>query len=580
MKKLLLLFQASLFIAYGLSVGIAKSNHTASISGIIKNAKYNHVKIGDRLAKVDGKGYFELSLDLREADYFTLWHGKEILLFLTPGDHITLTLDADDFFNTMKFSGKGADVNNFLADLAILNEKHIRPLDFEELFSLDEDSFLAKIESLEATYQQALDSFFNSHETINQKFAKFEQARIRYSWANIRLQYPKRHQAAVKQKAVTLSEDYNSYLSQLDFNALELWQLREYRNFLNNYLNIKAEETLETETSLQSMDNQLTNATYRIAMETFTNPTFKNYFLYSIMKKQIEDYGIKNIDDLMKNFKKDCTNKKYRSEINELYKKDAALAKNHTIKVYKTVNNITLDTHIYAPADLNLGDKRPSIVFFHGGGWSYGKPLWCMDLCSHFPAQGLVVISAEYRLVHRHGTTPLESIADAKSIIRWIRQNAQELGIDPDRIVASGMSSGGHLAASTGILQGFDEPGEDLNISSVPNALILFSAVVNTTLNPWMQSILGDRVLPKDISPVHHIRPGIPPTIIFHGKADRSAPLWTVEMFNRKMKQAGNRCEFHSYGGGHFFLNDDDIYKEVLTLAEKFLASLGYLKLK
>lgn len=56
-------------------------------------------------------------------------------------------------------------------------------------------------------------------------------------------------------------------------------------------------------------------------------------------------------------------------------------------------------------------------------------------------------ITADYRLKSRHGTTPLECIEDATSATRYVRAHAKELGVDPDRIVASGGSAGGHIAA-------------------------------------------------------------------------------------------------------------------------------------
>ena len=61
----------------------------------------------------------------------------------------------------------------------------------------------------------------------------------------------------------------------------------------------------------------------------------------------------------------------------------------------------------------------------------------------------------------RHGVTPKECVEDAKSAVRWLRQNAAKLGIDPNRIVAAGGSAGGHIAACTGLAPGLEADGED-----------------------------------------------------------------------------------------------------------------------
>ena len=68
---------------------------------------------------------------------------------------------------------------------------------------------------------------------------------------------------------------------------------------------------------------------------------------------------------------------------------------------------------------------------------------------------------------------PDKAVEDAKSAMRWVRANAARLGIDPNRIVSCGGSSGGHLAASVAALEDFDSPGDDLRISARPNAMLL-----------------------------------------------------------------------------------------------------------
>jgi acetyl esterase/lipase len=90
-------------------------------------------------------------------------------------------------------------------------------------------------------------------------------------------------------------------------------------------------------------------------------------------------------------------------------------------------------------------------------------------------------------------------------------------------------------------------------------------------------------VEPSELSPYHHVEAGDPPTVIFHGTADKTVPHATAAAFERAMQKAGNSCTLHSYEGeGHGFFNygrgDGTSFAEVLTTSDRFLAGLGYLK--
>jgi len=144
---------------------------------------------------------------------------------------------------------------------------------------------------------------------------------------------------------------------------------------------------------------------------------------------------------------------------------------------YKTIGETRLKLHIFKPDVHKPSDKRPAIVFFFGGGWNSGSPSQFYPHCKYLASRGMVAMSAEYRVKSRNNTTPRECVKDGKSAVRWIRQRAEELGIDPGRIAAGGGSAGGHVAAATGTTRGFEEEGEDLRISSSPDALVLFNPV-------------------------------------------------------------------------------------------------------
>jgi acetyl esterase/lipase len=242
--------------------------------------------------------------------------------------------------------------------------------------------------------------------------------------------------------------------------------------------------------------------------------------------------------------------------------------------------------YIFQPSVHNYQEQPPAAVFFHGGGWGGGHAWQFVPQCKYLAELGMVAISVEYRVRKRQGVTPFECVADAKSAIRWVRVNANELGIDKDRIAAGGGSAGGHLAACTALIKGLDEIDEDLNISSVPNALVLFNPVLDV---PEILHILPKKIIKAfegretEISPIHHIAVGAPPTVIYHGTADNNVPFHQTTKFCEEMKKYGNQCEVVPFEGlGHGFFNyykgGNPAFLATMENTVKFLISIGYLK--
>ena len=246
--------------------------------------------------------------------------------------------------------------------------------------------------------------------------------------------------------------------------------------------------------------------------------------------------------------------------------------------IYKTVGDRELKFFIEKPADWQATNQRPAIVFFFGGGWVAGSAGQFRPQSEYFATRGMVGIRVEYRTIPKGDSgPPTVCVQDAKSAMRWVRAHASELGVDPHRIAAGGGSAGGHLAAFTGLVAGLDDPNDDLKVSPKPEALVLFNPVFNNGPGQWGAERVGDRY--QEFSPAHNISSNAPPTIIFLGRKDALVPVKTVEDFQADMKKDGVRCEAFFYEDQvHGFFNRNPWRTRTLIEADKFLASLGWLK--
>lgn len=246
--------------------------------------------------------------------------------------------------------------------------------------------------------------------------------------------------------------------------------------------------------------------------------------------------------------------------------------------LYKQVDSTSLYLYIDYPPDFDDSKTYPAIVFFFGGGWLQGTPGHFAPQAKYFAQRGMVCFRVDYRVKTRQGTTPFESLKDAKSAMRFVRAHAGEFAVDPDRIVGSGGSAGGHLAAATAVVDGFNEEGEDLSLSCIPNALVLFNPVIDNGPGGYGYERVGETY--RSFSPLHNLKKGAPPTVIFLGTEDDLIPVETVQYYKTVMEKEGSKCELFIYEGeGHGFFNYShfDNYRLTVEESDRFLISLGYL---
>ena len=248
--------------------------------------------------------------------------------------------------------------------------------------------------------------------------------------------------------------------------------------------------------------------------------------------------------------------------------------------VYKRVNGAELRAHVLSP-ERRSTDRVPAAVFFFGGGWKWGNVTDSLAAARYLASRGIVSVIVDYRVWCRHKANVADQMADARSAVRWVRAHAQELGVDPNRILATGGSAGGHLALSAAVFDQFDDPSEATSVSARPNALVLFFPCVDLTSEEERRySAIAFGSHGQDVSPLFHVTRDLPPTAIYQGTED---PIYAgVVKFASQARTTGARVELKIYDGApHGFtrpqVENGKWFREAWAEADRFLIGLGYL---
>ncbi len=249
--------------------------------------------------------------------------------------------------------------------------------------------------------------------------------------------------------------------------------------------------------------------------------------------------------------------------------------------------NIKLDVyhHRSKPAG------APVLLQIHGGGWIFGsKNEQALPLMNLMASHGWVCVSADYRL-SPHATFP-EHLIDLKKAIAWIREHGAEYGADPDFIVVTGGSAGGHLAAMVALTANDPEyqPGFENVDTSVHGCIPFYGVYAFTDREDVPQGsgiaeVFETKVmkgsleeLPEEYhraSPVERIKEDLPPFFVIHGSLDSLVPVQGAQRFAELLKETSRSpvCYAEIPGAQHAFEIFSSLRTQpVMDAAERFAA--------
>ena len=242
-----------------------------------------------------------------------------------------------------------------------------------------------------------------------------------------------------------------------------------------------------------------------------------------------------------------------------------------------TIDGRELRYDVYTPP--GAAKNAPGVLLIHGGGWASGEPAQLRGYGIFLGRLGYVCVSAAYRL-SGEAKWPAQ-IHDTKAALRWMKANAQDLGVDPDRIAVHGNSAGAHLAlmmAATANMPEFEGSGIHPGIDTSVRACIAIYPPVHIgpmPLQGMFLQLMGPQATADDCrqaTPSAFARKDFAPTMLIHGTGDELVPWKESRRMYDALVEAGAAAELHLLEGlPHAFDANSAYSKGISTFIDMFL---------
>ena len=228
--------------------------------------------------------------------------------------------------------------------------------------------------------------------------------------------------------------------------------------------------------------------------------------------------------------------------------------------------------------DLTMDVVRPAkpngigVVLMVSGGWKSGPGSFRPWMLAPVLRRGYTVFAVYH--VSQPQATIMEITEDVNRAVRYVRHNARQYGVDPDRLGVTGGSSGGHLSLMLATRGGPGTPGGTDPLdreSSAVQAVAIFYPVTDlidlgsSTENlhdggppksfvkgfgPNATNLAVWKVIGHELSPIFYVNSNLPPTLIYHGDADTLVPLDQSLRYQAEARKLGRTVEVVVHPGG------------------------------
>lgn len=338
---------------------VDKIDESVYFGGQIVNPKNNYIvlmkdeKLIDTIRLGTNNRFSKRLKSINEGLYF-FKHGPEFqYVYLAPKDSILIRLNTWDFDESLVFSGKGSEKNNFLINLYLQNEKNERS--FSPFYNLKSEEFASKIATTQSINQHFYNQLVNSGVELTEKFKELAKVAVNYSLFRQKEIYPYIHRNRFQlEEYPELPDDYYSHRKGIDLNNEDLIHYHPYPNYVSSYLYSEVNRNRDENVSF-------TEQLLPIIIKNISIESFKNQLLFQAMYNDFrEAEGSCAINQkAIKIFNKHCTDEGYKNQINSIA--DDC----EKIKIKRPIENFEIATFDNTKTNLKKVIKnKKSVIYF------------------------------------------------------------------------------------------------------------------------------------------------------------------------------------------------------------------------
>ncbi|NCT19118.1 MAG: hypothetical protein COZ75_13825 [Flavobacteriaceae bacterium CG_4_8_14_3_um_filter_34_10] len=361
MNKILLVFLTILFLN-SCSNPTTEKDKGGWIGGEIVNPVSNHIlltkneKIIDTIP-LDSNNRFLYRLDSIEKGLYNFIHNEYQIIYLEPGDSLMIYLNTLEFDESLAFSGKGAERNNFLIEMFLYNEEENQKM--PAFYQLNADLFIPKLDSMRQVRLKTLDSFTQKHMPCD-SFLEVIQANINYDYFAKRELYPYAHFGRKNiENTNKLSDKYFDFRSEIEYNNKNLQSYYTYYRFLLSHFDNLAFEQYKDQADYDNesylhVSNKLKQIDKSVTLETLKNSLLRSSTRQFVMNSKNRNEE-KLILDLFNSISTDDAHKFELEKLSEASQK---------IMPGNNLPNVSLVNYENQVLGFNSIIKEPTVIYF------------------------------------------------------------------------------------------------------------------------------------------------------------------------------------------------------------------------